>query len=538
MKKIILFVLLCLCLLAGCAGKDLEKHIQYPDPPYTEADGAMKRDQYAFYNLAGNMPQYWGAGNVHDPAVIKDGKYYYVFSTDAQFGMITQKGIHIRKSDDLVNWEFVGTALDLASVSEAIEYVEYNRGGERVDFFWAPDIIKRPKPDGGYEYWLFYCNSSYGERTSYLGMAKAESIEGPYRHSHEILRTHQDVGGTPNAIDPAVYLEEVDGEERMYLSYGSWSAGIYLIELNPKTGEPLVKQTLVEKEVRVNTSTGEKNMKTKLVPSGGNDPAFGKKILSIYSAEAPYIIKEGNYYYLFISTGQNLTYDYDVRVFRSTEIDGEYVDAEGKSALSSTSSSNFRGYGNKLTGAHIFPRDSKEDGFDRGWAAIGHCSVLRDGNDWFFFSHYRGTFMDKDRFFLGVRKMHFVEGWPVVMPNRYVPGGDGDLSKADISGRFKITVLHKEAPNSVLNNNLISILIPAQTVEFTKEATGEGWYKFKGDLVGEWRFQAHNRLEIRLNKDVYVGIIEPQWNFERHKGVLSFSLINSKGVSLWGNRHI
>ena len=56
--------------------------------------------------------------------------------------------------------------------------------------------------------------------------------------------------------------------------------------------------------------------------------------------------------------------------------------------------------------------------------------------------------------------------------------------------------------------------------------------------MGEWRFQAHNRLEIRLNKDVYVGIIEPQWNFERHKGVLSFSLINSKGVSLWGNRHI
>ena len=102
-------------------------------------------------------------------------------------------------------------------MSEAIEYVEYNRGGERVDFFCAPDIIKRPKPDGGYEYWLFYCNSSYGERTSYLGMAKAESIEGPYRHSHEILRTHQDVGGTPNAIDPAVYLEEVDGEERMYL---------------------------------------------------------------------------------------------------------------------------------------------------------------------------------------------------------------------------------------------------------------------------------------------------------------------------------
>lgn len=541
MKKLMVFVLLgALFLLFGCAGKaNLEANIKYPDPPYTEEDNLMKKDQYAFYNIAGNMPQYWGAGNVHDPAVIKEGEYFYVFSTDAQFGMTTQKGIHIRKSKDLVNWEYVGTALDLSSVSEAINYVEYNRNGEKVDFFWAPDIIKRPKAGGGYEFWLFYCNSSFGERTSYLGMAKADNIEGPYRHSHEILRTHQDVGGTPNAIDPAVFVEEVNGEERMYLSYGSWNAGIYLIRLNPETGEPLIKQTLVEREVRVNTAVaGEKKIKKKMVPSGGDDPAFGTRILNIYSAEAPYIIKEGNYYYLFVSTGENLTYDYDVRVFRSETIDGEYVDAEGKKAIASTSRSNFRGYGNKLTGAHIFPRDSKEDGYERGWAGIGHCSVLKDGDEWFFFSHYRGTFMDKDRFFLGVRKMHFVNGWPIVSVNRFVPGADGDLSKADVSGRYKITVLYKEAANSELNNNIISILVPAKTVVFTKNPAGDGWNQFTGDLVGEWRFRAPNLIEIKLNNDIYAGIIEPQWNFERNKGVLSFSAINSKGVSIWGNRHI
>lgn len=275
-----------------------------------------------------------------------------------------------------------------------------------------------------------------------------------------------------------------------------------------------------------------------MVPSGGDDPAFGTRILNIYSAEAPYIIKEGNYYYLFVSTGENLTYDYDVRVFRSETIDGEYVDAEGKKAIASTSRSNFRGYGNKLTGAHIFPRDSKEDGYERGWAGIGHCSVLKDGDEWFFFSHYRGTFMDKDRFFLGVRKMHFVNGWPIVSVNRFVPGADGDLSKADVSGRYKITVLYKEAANSELNNNIISILVPAKTVVFTKNPAGDGWNQFTGDLVGEWRFRAPNLIEIKLNNDIYAGIIEPQWNFERNKGVLSFSAINSKGVSIWGNRHI
>ena len=39
--------------------KDLEKHINIQILRIMEADGAMKRDQYA-YNLAGNMPQYWG----------------------------------------------------------------------------------------------------------------------------------------------------------------------------------------------------------------------------------------------------------------------------------------------------------------------------------------------------------------------------------------------------------------------------------------------------------------------------------------------
>ncbi|NLD25912.1 MAG: arabinan endo-1,5-alpha-L-arabinosidase, partial [Acholeplasmataceae bacterium] len=467
MKRISIFLMIMFLLIfCGCEGKnDLEANIIYPNPPYQENDNIMLKDQYAFYNLAGTSPQYWFSGNVHDPAIIKDGDHYYVFSTDAQYGMTTQKGLHIRKSDDLLHWSFVGTALDLQSVQEAVDYVEYNRDGQKVDFFWAPDIIKRPKAEGGYEYWLFYCNSSFGQRTSYLGMAKADNIEGPYYHSHEILRTHQSVGGTPNAIDPAIYVEEIDGEEKMYLSYGSWSAGIYIIELDPETGRPLIEQTLVEQEVSVYTQNpGETVVKKKLIPASKDDPAFGTKILNIYSSEAPYIIKEGDYYYLFVTSGNNLTYDYDVRVFRSRRIDGDYVDADGKSALSPTTPTSFRGYGNKITAAHKFERDSKEDGLDRGWAGIGHCSVLKDGDDWYFASHYRGTFMDKDRFFLGIRKMYFIDGWPIVCANRYSPGADEDLTKADISGRYKIYILQKEVANSSLDNNIISIITKASTI--------------------------------------------------------------------------
>ena len=67
----------------------------------------MQKDPYAFYNIAGNDTRYWGAANTHDPAIIKEGDTYYAFSTDANFGVTSQKGIHIRKSNDLIKWSFV-----------------------------------------------------------------------------------------------------------------------------------------------------------------------------------------------------------------------------------------------------------------------------------------------------------------------------------------------------------------------------------------------------------------------------------------------
>ena len=38
--------------------------------------------------------------HVHDPCIIKEGAYYYVYSTGP--------GVLMRRSRDLVNWEFLG----------------------------------------------------------------------------------------------------------------------------------------------------------------------------------------------------------------------------------------------------------------------------------------------------------------------------------------------------------------------------------------------------------------------------------------------
>lgn len=73
------------------------------------------------YSSLSSMENYqsWGTYNVHDPSCRKMGEYYYMYSTDAIFREnrkeAKEKGvplgfIQMRRSKDLVNWEFLGWA--------------------------------------------------------------------------------------------------------------------------------------------------------------------------------------------------------------------------------------------------------------------------------------------------------------------------------------------------------------------------------------------------------------------------------------------
>ena len=41
----------------------------------------------------------------------------------------------------------------------------------------------------------------------------------------------------PNAIDPNLFFDA--SGEKLYMSYGSWSGGLFLLELDPATGEAI-----------------------------------------------------------------------------------------------------------------------------------------------------------------------------------------------------------------------------------------------------------------------------------------------------------
>ena len=106
-----------------------------------------------------------------------------------------------------------------------------------------------------------------------------------------------------HAIDPCVTYDDAGN---LWMSYGSWSGGIWMFKLDPKTG-------------RRDTAT------TYTYADNTTDPYMGHKLAggSSRSGEASYIEKIGEKYYLFLSYGGlTATGGYNMRVFSSDAITG------------------------------------------------------------------------------------------------------------------------------------------------------------------------------------------------------------------------
>jgi len=82
--------------------------------------------------------------------------------------------IQVRKSLDLVNWEFVGWAFPEIP-EEAVEWVRSRNEGRGATNIWAPYVMKQ-----GDVYRLYFSVSAFGKKTSWIGLAESDSPEGPW----------------------------------------------------------------------------------------------------------------------------------------------------------------------------------------------------------------------------------------------------------------------------------------------------------------------------------------------------------------------
>lgn len=251
------------------------------------------------YHLSGD---YRGT---HDPSIAKDRNTWYVFAT----GKAKQGGqLQIRCSQDLRHWTFCGQVFD-----QIPGWIHQESPGT-VDL-WAPDISYYKG-----EYRLYYAYSLFGKNTSGIALATSRTLDrrrANYKWVDKGLVLRSSASDDYNAIDPNFV---VDQQGRSWLAFGSFWSGIKLRRLD-ETGMPSKEDTRMY-SIAARAKPNDATPTTPGVPSNWQ------------AVEAPFIVRHGKYYYLFLSWDlccRGVKSTYHIRVGRAEKITGPYLDKIGKS---------------------------------------------------------------------------------------------------------------------------------------------------------------------------------------------------------------
>jgi len=287
---------------------------------------------------------------IHDPSTImKENGRYYVFGTG--------RGILSKSSADLVHWTNGPAIFETPPAWTTRAVPEFRRG-----HIWAPDILRLND-----EFYLYYSISSWGKQVSAIGLATNPTLDSSATNYHWTDRgiVIQSTNGSAfNTIDPGLML---DADGKLWMAYGSFWKGIYLIQLDPKTG------------LRADTNAAPQRL------------AWNEKI------EAACLTRHENFYYLFVNWGQccrGTNSTYEIRVGRSKAVMGPYVDRDGKDLVDG--------------GGTMFLESAGR------FVGPGHVGILREGGTNWFGYHYYDADDARGRSRLALGQIRWGEdGWPV-----------------------------------------------------------------------------------------------------------------------------
>ncbi|MFC7403731.1 LamG-like jellyroll fold domain-containing protein [Georgenia alba] len=451
-------------------------------------------------------PPEFADASVHDPSLVTSGDELWVF------------GSHLAaaRTEDLMRWELMADLVTpdnplfedvTTELAETFEWAE-------ADTLWAADVARLE--DG--RYYMYY-NACRGDSPrSAMGVAVADDVDGPYEDLGIILRSGHREGegpsddGTPydarvhpNVVDPDTFF---DADGNLWMVYGSYSGGVFILEMDEETGLPEPGQGYGTRLTGGNHARIEG-------PTIQYDPGTG-------------------YYYLYLSFG-GLAVDggYNMRVARATHPAGPYYDAEGNDMREVRADpdepifddASIEPFGTKLMGNHLFQREVGDPGTGPGvgYVSPGHNTTYRDPDTGRTFLIFHTRFPGQgDRHEIRVHETYLNDrGWPVVAPYRYAGAAHERIQRRDLAGDYRF-INHGKAISADVTR--------AQTVTLTQNGA------VSGAVEGRWQRMGDNRARLTLGDQTYDGVFSREWNPTSSNWVVTFSVLSEAGVSLWGSQ--
>ena len=474
-----------------------------------------------------------GTVSVHDPSVVKDEKTgtYYIFGSHMAWA----------KSTDLCNWTTftnnINTDYKTLFAKEAEWSARGTKAGSTYDVFgnlWAPDVIWNEEMGK----WCMYMSVNGDNWYTSIVLLTADSLDGNWTYVGPVvysgftsageaaLTDYSKAAGTfddaaktrylqnrngnrtysMNAIDPCVLYDD-DGN--LWMTYGSWFGGIYMLKLDGKTG-------LRDYTYTYATIDNESDIYQGLKIAGGQH----------CSGEASYIQKVGEYYYLFMSYG-GLTANggYNMRVFRSDKITGPYKDYSGDDARYTAGTNNICG----TVGVRLMTQ-YKWNTMDVAQVAQGHNSAFVDSDGKAYVIYHTRTNDGTEGHYVKTHQLFMnEEGWLVAAPYCYSGEtlNENGYSAAKIAGTYDVII--NEQNVDYANLKYIS------PVEVTLNGDGT----VSGKYTGTWSLtEGTPYVTINMNNQTYKGVAVRQIIEGTDEDTMCLTLLGTDEKEVWFSKQL
>ncbi len=402
---------------------------------------------------------------------------------------------------------------------------------------WAPDVSYNPVME---KYVMYFCTSGSYVKSS-ICMAVADDVRGPYTvvdtllHSgfdektvektnvREVLGNDADISrylkkngnynnlAWPNCIDPNTTRDK-DG--RLWLVYGSWSGGIFLLEIDEATGRFIHPKEDVKNQV---------------------DPYYGKKLLGggHKSIEGPFILYDAlaDYYYLFVSFGW-LAHDggYQIRMFRSKKVDGPYVDMEGRTFRRVN---HHEPYGLKLIGNYVFP------GMEYGYKSPGHNSVFTDRDGGIYMVYHQRFDLDTEMHEPRVHQLFRTRnGWLAAAP--FATEGEmlcpKKYQEAEVCGTYYIVEHGLDISNEIHKPVKVLLNMEGQILKYRSQSAESSAEETYQKPVGSYFLGEESYVNVTVGEYTYEGVVI-QLNDEAGNPTMCLTGVG-ENRSVWAVRYL